>query len=325
MKDFCVLGSGISGSNIANLLKKDYTVEIFDKAKGLGGRCSNRRYKNRLSFDHGLQYISPKNKKFSSFLKSLVHKKVFKEWKGTHLNLKDTSKETKKFIGVKGNNDISKYLVKNVKVNSQSKITKIIFNSNHWIVIANNKKHFFKNLILTCPYPQIKPLAKKYLGKNFFNLNVNMQPNITVLIAFKGYQNTPISSIKFKDDILGWCANENSKKRFNSNLNLWTIQSNVKWAKKYINKCKDKKITVINKLLDRFCFLTGFDKKNVVFKNIHGWKYSFNTHSTSKKSYWNEKYRLGICADWFVGPYAENAWLSSVSLFSEIKKNPPRV
>ena len=55
MKDFCVIGSGVAGSTIANLLAKKYSVEIFDKARGPGGRASNRRYKNNLSFDHGLQ------------------------------------------------------------------------------------------------------------------------------------------------------------------------------------------------------------------------------------------------------------------------------
>ena len=33
MKDFCVIGSGIAGSTIANLLAKKYSVEIFDKAR----------------------------------------------------------------------------------------------------------------------------------------------------------------------------------------------------------------------------------------------------------------------------------------------------
>ena len=33
MKDFCIVGSGVAGSTIANLLAKKYSVEIFDKAK----------------------------------------------------------------------------------------------------------------------------------------------------------------------------------------------------------------------------------------------------------------------------------------------------
>ena len=57
MIDFCVLGSGIAGSTIANILSKKYTVHVFDKARGSGGRSSNKKFKKSLSFDHGVQYI----------------------------------------------------------------------------------------------------------------------------------------------------------------------------------------------------------------------------------------------------------------------------
>ena len=75
MIDFCVLGSGIAGSTIANLLSKKYSVHVFDKAKGPGGRSSNKRFKKNLSFDHGVQYINPKSKKFIKFIQKLFKKK----------------------------------------------------------------------------------------------------------------------------------------------------------------------------------------------------------------------------------------------------------
>ena len=56
MIDFFVLGSGISGSTIANLLNKKYSIEIIDKAKGIGGRSSNKKINKSVTFDHGLQY-----------------------------------------------------------------------------------------------------------------------------------------------------------------------------------------------------------------------------------------------------------------------------
>ena len=68
MIDFCIVGSGVSGSTIANLLSKKYSVEIFDKAKGVGGRASNKRFSTNLSFDHGVQYISPKSNEFKKFV-----------------------------------------------------------------------------------------------------------------------------------------------------------------------------------------------------------------------------------------------------------------
>ena len=86
MKDFCIVGSGIAGSTIANLLSKQYSVEIFYKARGPGGRASNRRYKKDLSFDHGLQYISPKSREFKKFILDLEKKKILKKWQGNHLD-----------------------------------------------------------------------------------------------------------------------------------------------------------------------------------------------------------------------------------------------
>ena len=86
MIDFCILGSGISGSTIANLLSKKYSVKVFDKARGPGGRSSNKRFKDNLSFDHGVQYISPKSKQFSKFIRKLCKNKTLKTWDGNHLD-----------------------------------------------------------------------------------------------------------------------------------------------------------------------------------------------------------------------------------------------
>ena len=95
MKDFCIIGSGIAGSTIANLLSKKYKVEVFDKARGVGGRNSNRRYKKNLSFDHGAQYISPVSTDFKKFIFRLEKKKIIKKWNGNHLNFFFQKQKTK--------------------------------------------------------------------------------------------------------------------------------------------------------------------------------------------------------------------------------------
>jgi renalase len=320
MIDFCVLGSGIAGSTIANLLSKNYTVHVFDKARGPGGRSSNKRFKKNLSFDHGVQYISPKTKNFSKLLKKLSKKKIFKIWNENHLDFTFEKKIlTPKYIGYKANNALSKYFLKGVKTFFSSQITKIEHKKYFWeISFKDNSKRHFKSLILTCPFPQLKKLAGKYLEKKVSNLKIKMQPNITAMIAFKNIKDLSISSIKFDDDILAWAANENSKKRFKSNLNLWTLQASVKWSKKTINKYKNDK-TIMNKLISRFTKLTGFKKNKIIHKKIHGWKYSYNYQKTSLLSNWNKKYQLGICGDWFGGPKVENAWLSANDLAKKIK------
>ena len=320
MIDFCILGSGIAGSTIANLLSKKYSVHVFDKARGPGGRSSNKRFKNNLSFDHGVQYISPKSKPFIKYIHKLHKNKILKSWDDNHLDFTFEKKPfSTKYIGIKANNDLVKYNLKNIKQSFASPIEKINFKKYFWeITLKNKSKHQFKSLIITCPFPQLKKLAKNYLNKNILKLNVQMQPNITVMLALKNQKTLPISSIKFNDDILAWAANENSKKRFKSNINLWTLQATLKWSKKAINKYKNDK-SIMSGLITRFIKLTGFEKNKIIFKRIHGWKYSYNYEKTPYLSIWNKKINLGVCGDWLNGPKVENAWLSANDLAKKIK------
>ena len=145
-----------------------------------------------------------------------------------------------------------------------------------------------------------------------------MQPNITLMIAFKNQKLLNLSSIKFDDNILSWAAYENSKKRFKNSQALWTVQSSISWARKNINDLKKNK-KIENNLISRFLNLTGYKKDKIVFKKTHVWKYSYNFNKTSFKSYWDKKYRLGVCADWLIGPKVEDAWLSADDLANKIK------
>ena len=320
MLDFCIIGSGVSGSTVAHLLSKKYTVLILDKARGPGGRASNKRFKQNLSFDHGVQYISPKSKEFLKFIKTLCKKKEAKIWTGNHLDFTFEKKEiSEKFIGMKGNNFISKFYTKKIKKSFQSSVKSIFNNKYFWEIKLDNGEYIqAKSIILTCPFPQSKKIAGKYLEKRILNLKINMEPNITTMLAFKNQRTVPVSSIKFYDEVLTWAAFENSKNRFNSSNSLWTLQSSIGWARKNINHYKKSKKTE-NTLISKFLNFTGYKKNNIIFKKTHGWKYSYNLKGSPLKSYWNKKLRLGLCADWFIGPKVENAWLSANDLAKKIK------
>ena len=75
-------------------------------------------------------------------------------------------------------------------------------------------------------------------------------------------------------------------------------------------------------ILKRFQALLGLQIKNIVFKNMHGWKYSYNKTKTPFESIWDNKTKIGVCGDWLIGPKAEDAWSSARDLFNKIKKKP---
>ncbi len=324
MLDFCIIGSGISGSTIANHLQKKYSVSVHDKARGVGGRSSFKRFKGKIGFDHGLQYLSPRSKEFRSFTNKLIKKRVLKYWKGNHEFLNERVKRNKrhiKLVGVKGNNDISKFLLKNINCNFQSELSEIKRQKDYWDLKFKDKKHIYsKNLILTIPFPQAKKLTSKFTKSKLFKNKVIMNSSLTVLLMTNKTGNEA-SSFFTNDKVLGWVSNENSKKRFNCNRDLWVLQSTFEYGKKHTDNYKNKKKFYTNILINRFKKLTNIKIKKIYFSHIHGWKYSSNSKPLSLQSYWDKKIGLGICGDWFGGPRLENGWLSANNLYKEIRRN----
>ena len=323
MKDFCIIGSGISGATIASILSKKYSLDVYDKARGIGGRSSNKKLNKNESFDHGVQYISPKSTQFKKFINNLIKIRIVKQWLGKHIFLNTNTKVDKKhikIIGVKGNNAISKYLLKDINCNFNSEVIKIFNKNKLWeIYFSDGSKKFYKSLILTCPFAQSKKLSKKYIKHSFINKKIKMDANITVMMATKKTKPN-ISSYFFNDKILGWAGNENSKKRFISKNDLWTLQSTYTWANKKINKNRKNKELNSKIIIEQFFKLTGIKKTKVLFSLNHGWKYSSNSKPLNIKSYWNSSLNLGVCADWFVGQRLESGWISAHDLFKKIKK-----
>ena len=323
MLEFCIIGSGISGSTIANHLKKKYSIKVYDKSRGVGGRSSFKRYKGKIGFDHGLQYLSPRSKEFKSFTRQLVKKKILKHWKGNHQFLNQRVKREKKhikLIGIKANNDVSKFLLKNVNCSFQSELSEIKRQKDYWYLkFKDNKYILSKNLILTIPFPQAKKLSSKFVKTKLFKNNVIMNSSLTVLLITNKTGNQ-ISSFFTNDKVLGWVSYENSKKRFKYNKDLWVLQSTFEYGKKHNDKYRNKKKFYTNVLINKFKKLTNINIKKIYFSHIHGWKYSSNSKPLNTQSYWNKKIGLGLCGDWFGGPRLENGWLSATDLYHKITK-----
>ena len=321
MKSICVIGTGISGATISNLLSKKYKVDVYDKAKGIGGRSAFRRYLSNVGFDHGLQYISPKTKNFKKFLNNLIRKKIVKKWVGSHKFYNEKVLENKnhiKLIGTKGNNSISKHLLRNINCHFGFELYKVQKVKKNWkLTFLNGEVKYYEGLIITAPFPQVKKLTKKFLFNFFKNKKIKMNANFTVMVVIKKTKNE-ISSYFFDDKILGWAAKENSKKRFKYKYDLWTLQSTYAWANRNFSKYKKQKLKFINLFIKQFQKLTKSKIKKVYFSNIHGWKYSSNSKPLNVKSYWNKSLKIGICGDWFNGPRYENGWISAKDLYKKI-------
>ena len=321
MNKLTMIGSGFSAGVLSRIIN-DKDVIIFEKSRGPGGRSSTRRVENIGVFDHGLQFISPKEKKFELFLHNYLSSFI-KQWDGDYICFEESIKiEEKKYIGKSGNNDFVKNLI-NAKVYYQKELISIKKLKNFWLLdFKDGTKNECEKLVLTIPLEQCKKITEtEQLDLKFEGV---MEPNLTTMVAFG--KNLKISGSGFKfnnNSILGWVANESSKLREvnNPNLELWTLQSSLIFAQKNIQEYRLKKEQIMDLMINEFMNIFNIKNINIVHKDIHGWLYAYKLEKFENDFFWDQEINLGICGDWMCGSTAESAWRSATGLADQINKS----
>jgi len=316
MKDIAVIGAGFSAATLCYFIEKD--LDFYEKSRGVGGRCSTRRVDNVGLFDHGLQYIKSQNKEFKKFLKDYsIWKGNFKIFQNNQL-IDDLDKE--RIIHENGNNSLVKNLFRNKNVIFNKELKGLEKKSDHFnLTFKDDTQENYKTVIISAPFQQAYNLTKQFTEDYFSKFNFSMQPNLTLMIALNKGLKLNLSAISFEDDdVLGFAANENTKKKdlINKDLELWTIQSSLKYAIKNIYEYRNNKQNLIDEILKSFSIKLKVDikKDNIEYSDIHGWLYAYNQKVAAPNCYWDKDLRLGICGDWFSGGNAENAFTNAKQL-----------
>ena len=316
MKSIAIIGAGFSAATLSYFIKKD--LDFYEKSRGAGGRCSTRRVEDVGLFDHGLQYIKNPNPEFKEMLSDCsVWQGNFKIFENNQLK-NDADKE--RIIHENGNNLLIKNFFKNKNIFVNKELKSIEKKSDHLqLTFKDETQEQYKTVIVTAPFQQAYNLTKQFTENFFSNFNFSMQPNLTVMVAFNKSLKLDLSAITFEnDDVLGFAANENTKKKnlINKDLELWTIQSSLKYAVKNIKEYRNNKQFLIDEILKNFSnkLKINISKEQIQYSDIHGWLYAYNLNTSSPNCYWDSHLRLGICGDWFSGGNAENAFFNAKKL-----------
>ena len=321
IKNIAIIGAGFSAGILNYFLKEE--VDFYEKSRGVGGRCSTRKVDDVGLFDHGLQYIQNPDHEFKNILDNhSIWQGDFKIFQNNKVQNELDKKE--RIINVGGNNLLVKNLFKNKNIFLNKELKSIEKKSDYFHLTFNDgTEKDYKTVIITAPFQQTYNLTKEYTEHYFSKFNYSMQPNLTLMVAFNKSLNLNLSAISFEDDdVLGFAANENTKKSdlINKNLELWTIQSSLKYALKNIQEYRINKKNLIDEMLKNFLTKLKLEikKDNIYYTDIHGWLYAYNLNSDVPNCYWDNDLRLGICGDWFSGPKAQNAFLNAKLLASKL-------
>lgn len=301
-----IIGSGLSGLACADpLAAAGHKVQLFDKARGPGGRMSTRRAQTsagELRFDHGAQYFTARDRAFQVIVDQWYHNGIAAKWPAAGDDA---------WVGTPSMNAPIKAMAADFDVSWSTRIDRIKKLDGQWIIESDDAaiETLFDVAVVAVPAEQAASLLDPWdTGFAATARNTVSDPCWTVMLAFA--EPLPTHQTILRDGAaIGWAA-RNSDKPMRDGLDSWVIQASPKWSRDHLEETQEQAATV---LIAEFSAKLGITVPEPLHQAAHRWRYA-RSGSAGTNALYNAEARLGVCGDWLLGPRIECAWLSGNAL-----------
>jgi len=307
-----IIGAGLAGLSLASRLSKSHSVDVFEKARGPGGRMSTRRA-SPYAFDHGAQYFTAVSDEFRAFLAPMIETGTVAVWPKT-IELKAGAKvsDKDKFAAVPSMNAICKWLAEPLNLYSGYKVEHLHRDNDGWTLQAESGARTgpYDWVISTAPAPQTEALFPADFSAFDSLQSVRMQGCFALMLGFEREIELSWTALKSGEPPIGWMA-VNSQKPGRDEACSILIQSNNDWAEMHLERDPDQ---VKETLLHAASELAGLDLSAAPHQVLHRWRYASTSHPAGQPFLKDEALQLAACGDWCLGSKVEAAFLSAHAL-----------
>jgi predicted NAD/FAD-dependent oxidoreductase len=321
VKRVAVLGAGIAGLAAARRLADDgVEVTVFDKGRGPGGRTSIRRA-DGWQFDHGAQYFTVRDGRFSKQVEHWLELGVVAEWTGRIVAINrdgntSPSTSTRRLVGAPGMNAIARHLARDLAVHCGRPVSKLHRTPRGWSVVRDaDESGPFDAVLVTLPPAQSVPLLKSSPTLAQRARGVRMNPCWAVMASFAGSVELDFDGAFINTGPLSWVARDSSKPG-RPDGESWVIHAGAEWSAGHLD---DEIVDVERQLLEAFAKATGLGQLPVPqHLDAMRWRFAIPAEPLPDRSCLDAEAGIGMAGDWCGGPRVEGAWLSGDDLARRI-------
>ena len=314
-----VIGAGLSGLTAARALADSgRSVELFEKARGVGGRMSTRRAEP-WSFDHGAQYFTVREPGFAQAVAAWRRERLVAPWTGHVIDLQQGSikprrdRETR-YVAKPGMNAICKWLAEGLALHTQTRITDLERVESGWLLAdAENETHGpFGTVMISAPPAQAAALLDSAPQLQAVASSVSMEPCWAVMAAFAMTVGVHFDAAFVSGSPLAWVCCEDAKpRRHRGEGEAWVLHATPEWSRAQIDASQAE---VAEQLVEAFRMAARVTLPRTTHVAAHRWLYARVTRPVGQPCLWDERLRLGVCGDWFLGGRVEAAYSSGTAL-----------
>ena len=314
MKKIAIIGTGLSAIFSAIHLRKntDLEINLFDKARGLGGRLATRRAEGG-KFDHGAQYFNIERINNLPEIQMLINEGVIN-------NIEDKDI----YFSPDGMTNIAKKLLIDFNIFKEHKLVSIDKeNENYKLFFENGSTFNSDYIIMSCPMPQSLEILNKSKIDYDNNLikaleDLNYFPCIVVMIKseikLSNLEKHIGTDVDSKD--ISWIG-DNYGKKVSSIENYYTIQCSPEFSYENFENEYDETNKKLKHEMEKI-----FGSNYQILSN-HKWRYSIpkNFYQGDNSLVINQKNFLGLCGDIFTNGRFDGAITSGLSIADKFLKN----
>lgn len=294
-----IIGAGFCGCTLYNLLKQNgHTITVFEKSRGVGGRCSTKYIEKEL-INHGTQSFKVSSSIFQKFLEQFVKNKIL-------LRNNDL------YYANNGINKICSSLIDDTDLKKTTKIVSYKYLKGYWFLCDENGLEYkgFDKIFFTIPAPQVIESSIELSQEIYQKINTIKYDSLATLIIYS----KKLINI-FKEELQN---NKYIYKVINNSLkNNCVIHFNKQFIQKYKITKKDEieqhGVEFLSNLLK-----VDFHKDTQFLP--HYWKYAFVSQTINDSYLYDSKLSVGFCGDYFKNGNMESSYFSAKILFQKLSK-----
>lgn len=309
-----VVGAGVSGLAAARHLKASgHDVIVFEKSRGLGGRCATRRI-GPYTFDTGATTITPRGRKIERVLLEelpaddlvRIDKPIFTHRFG-RISPGDAGRAGKdRYAYRHGINTLGKRLAEGLDVRLQCRIESLERIPDGGYLVEGE---VFDAAILTPPIPQSEELLRT-VGESRTFANVRYRQVLSVLLGYDASFDPPYHALIDPDqtETLMWLSIESTKcpgDRAPEGHTAIVAQMSPGFSQWHFDRNRDD---VIKQAVSDVARLIGKSFPAPVVTDVMKWRYSQPETTTTFESVNQPGSRLVVAGDGLTGGRIENAF-----------------
>ncbi|HJL16337.1 MAG TPA: FAD-dependent oxidoreductase [Sandaracinaceae bacterium LLY-WYZ-13_1] len=312
-----VIGAGVAGLTCARTLADHgWSVTVFEKARGPGGRMATRRTDgDGARFDHGAQYFTARDPRFARWVHAWAHEGLVAPWPARFATVeggeaRPESPEAIRWIGARKMSAVCGHLASSVSVVTGARVAPPRRASPGWTLRTEDGRPLgrFDVVVSTAPAPQSAALWSEAPELADRIAAAEMAPCWAVMLELEAAPAVGWDAAKIRGGPLAWVA-RNGSKGARGREETWVLHAAPDWSTEHLERAPEE---VLAPLVAAFRELTGAGEPRRAV--AHRWRHAKTIAPVGEPCLFDPALGAGACGDWLLGAKVEAAFLSGCAM-----------